>query len=147
MKQAYILAQKAFANDEVPVGCVIVDNRTGKILAKAHNTVESLANPLCHAEIIALNKALKKEHDKYLSHCDIYVTLEPCPMCAAAISLARIRRLYFGAYDIKSGGVEHGPCLYKSPSIHHKPEVIGGIMELECKDLLESFFANLRKNS
>jgi tRNA(adenine34) deaminase len=139
MIEAIKLAKKAASAGEVPVGAVVVQNN--KIIARAHNLTESKTNPTYHAEILALTKAAKKLNTNKLVECDLYVTLEPCPMCAHAISLSRIRRLYFGAFDPKGGGVENGPKIYNSSSCHHKPEVYGGILESECAEVLKNFFA------
>lgn len=130
-------------NNEVPVAaCVVKDDQ---VISIASNTVERNNNPLQHAEINAITQACKALNTKFLEECTIYVTLEPCPMCAMAISLARIPKLAFGAYDIKSGGVENGPMIYSNPSCHHKPEVLGGILEEECKKTLQQFFRIIRK--
>ena len=145
MKHAYNLARQAFDCNEVPVGAVIVDRSTGQVVARAHNQVEARQNPTQHAEMLAIEAACRVLGTKYLTQCDLYVTLEPCPMCASAISLARLGRLYFGAYDPKSGGVEHGPCVFNgATSLHHIPEVVGGLMELECGELMTEFFAQRR---
>ena len=135
-------ARLALALDEVPIGAVIV--RGDEIIATGHNRIETTHDPSAHAEIVALREASTKLGTRHLTDCDLYVTLEPCPMCAQAISFARIRRLYFGAYDPKGGGVEHGPRIYEQPTCHHAPEIIGGIMEQECGDLLKSFFQEKR---
>ena len=135
-------AKKAYAIGEVPVGAVIVKDNT--IVAKAHNLVETHSNPTFHAELLALSEAFKKLGSKYLFDCDIYVTLEPCPMCAHAISLAKIRRLYFSATDIKSGGVISGPKIFRASSCHHSPEIIYGIMENKSISLLKQFFSERR---
>lgn len=142
MEEALTQAHKAFQQGEVPVGAVVVYE--GKIIAASGNQTESPPNPLGHAEILALKQASEVLKTNKLIDCDLYVTLEPCPMCAGAISLARIRRLYFGAYDPKSGGVEHGARVFEHPTCHHKPEVIGGILEGECAGLLQSFFLDKR---
>jgi tRNA(adenine34) deaminase len=144
MKIAYELAKKAASLGEVPVGCVIVKNN--EIIAQSHNTSEAHLNPLEHAEMNAINMALLSVDQHYLDGCDIYVTLEPCAMCAQAISLVRIRRVYFAASDEKSGGLINGARVYDHKTCHHKPEVYGGIMEQECKDLLTNFFKGLRKS-
>ena len=128
---------------EVPVGAVIIDCDSKKIIAKAHNLTETNNDPTAHAEILAIIEACKILSTPRLINCDIFVTLEPCPMCATAISFARFRRLYFGAYDPKSGGVENG-AIYNQPTCHHKPEIIGGIEEVECANLLKEFFAGKR---
>jgi len=120
-------AEKSGLRDEVPVGAVLVDWQSGEVIASAGNRSEELRDPTMHAEIIAIRKGCLKKGAARLPDCDLYVTLEPCPMCAAAISFARIRRLYFGAYDEKGGGVENGPRIFSSSSCHHKPEIYGGI--------------------
>jgi len=142
MPQAYKLAQQAAAMGEVPVGCVVVKNN--EVIAAAFNKVEQEGDITNHAELLAIKQASAKLGNKYLTNCDLYVTLEPCPMCAQAISNARIKKLYFGAYDTKSGGVENGARIFEQSSCHHKPEVIGGIMEDECKSLIQTFFRDLR---
>jgi len=138
-------AKKALGRDDVPVGAVIVDINNQEIIATASNKSESGSDPTLHAEMLAITKACKQKGTAILNDCDIYVTLEPCPMCAQAISFARFRRLYFGAYDSKSGGVEHGPRIFDSSSCHHKPEVYGGIMESQCGVLLKDFFKGKRR--
>ena len=140
LKEAALAADRG----EVPVGCVIIDTRSGSILAKSGNRVEETNDPTAHAEILAIRKATSIIGSKRLPHCDLYVTLEPCPMCATAISFARIRRLYFGAFDEKSGGVENGPRIFNQPTCHHRPEVYGGIGEFPAAALLKSFFAERR---
>lgn len=139
MKAALSKAQEAITVDEVPVGAVVVQN--GVIIASAHNLTRSNNDPTAHAEIVALRLAAAVCTTDKLTDCDMYVTLEPCPMCAHAISIARIRRLCFGAYDIKSGGVENGARIFSASSCHHAPEYYGGIMEEECTSLLKQFFA------
>ena len=143
MQQAIALAREAAVAGEVPVGAVIVDARSGAVIAAARNRVEEYCDPTAHAEMLAIKQAMARDDgrkEKYLSHCDLYVTLEPCPMCAAAIGFTRIRRIYYGAFDPKSGGVDHGPRVLQSGACHHKPEVIGGMMESECGELLKTFF-------
>src|SRR5690606_7696163 len=125
-------ADAAAKRNEVPVGAVITDAE-GNILATAGNCVEELKDPTAHAEMLAIRTACEALGDGRLNGCDLYVTLEPCPMCAQAISHARIRRVYYGAADPKMGGVENGPCIFNSTSCHHKPEVMGGIMEAPSK--------------
>lgn len=132
-------AKKCCERDEVPVGAVIV-NKAGEVIAAAGNEVLKQKDPTAHAEIIAIRAAAKHLGSERLIECDLYVTLEPCPMCAAAISMARIRRLYFGAYDVKSGGVEHGARIFEASSCHHKPEIYGGIDEKQAGQLLRTFF-------
>lgn len=142
MEEALKQAKLAFKKDEVPVGAIIVEN--GQIIATSHNQNISLSDPTAHAEILALRQASSLKNSHRLDGCDLYVTLEPCPMCAAAISLARIRRVYYAASDPKSGGVENGPRLFHSSSCHHKPEVYSGMSEAESKTLLTIFFQSKR---
>jgi len=144
MRIAIEEARAAGQRGEVPVGAVVVNPARDEILAQAGNRVEELADPTAHAEMIAIRRATAKAGLSRLVGCDLYVTLEPCPMCAAAISLARIRRLYFGAYDPKSGGVEHGATIFDHATCHHRPEVIGGLVESEAGVLLADFFRALR---
>src|SRR5215472_4473411 len=132
-------AARASANGEVPVGAVLVDEG-GAIVAAAGNRVEVDHDPTAHAEMLVLRAGAARLGEKRLTGCDLYVTLEPCPMCAAAISLARIRRLYFGAYDPKGGGVEHGPRIFEQPTCHHRPEIYGGVGERHAAALLRRFF-------
>jgi tRNA(adenine34) deaminase len=131
-------AQAAQARGEVPVGCVIV--RDGTVIARAGNRTVADRDPTAHAELIAIRAAAASLGTERLTDCDLYVTLEPCAMCAAAISFARIRRLYFGAADPKGGAVEHGVRFFAAPTCHHRPEVYGGINESECAALLKEFF-------
>ena len=133
-------AEAAAARDEVPVGAVLVDGATRVVLARSGNRVEELHDPTAHAELLVIRAAAAAGQAKRLPGCDLYVTLEPCPMCAQAISFARIRRLYFGAYDPKGGGVEHGPRIFGQPTCHHRPEVHGGIGESRAGELLKAFF-------
>jgi tRNA(adenine34) deaminase len=135
-------ARAAAARGEVPVGAVVVLD--GRVLAAAGNRVEELADPTAHAEILALRQAAASLGQPRLDGADLYVTLEPCPMCAAAISFARIRRLYFAAYDPKGGGVEHGARVFDRPTCHHRPEVYGGLREGEAAALLRAFFQERR---
>ena len=139
------LAEAEAARDlgEVPVGAVIVA-ADGEVLARAGNRTLTLRDPTAHAELLALRQASAKLGSERLTGCDLYVTLEPCAMCAAAISFARIRRLYFGAADPKGGAVEHGPRFFTQPTCHHAPEVIGGIGETQAAALLKDFFAARR---
>ena len=139
MARALAEAEAAFARGEVPVGAVLV-GPDGAVLAAAGNRVEAARDPTAHAEMLVLRKSAARLNAKMLDGCDLYVTLEPCPMCAAAISLARIRRLYFGAYDPKGGGVEHGPRIFDQPTCHHRPEIYGGIDERSAAALLQYFF-------
>jgi tRNA(adenine34) deaminase len=132
-------AEAAAAGGEVPVGAVLVDS-AGHVLAAASNRVETDRDPTAHAEMLVLRAGASQLGAKHLPECDLYVTLEPCAMCAAAIALARLRRLYFGAYDPKGGAVEHGPRLFDQPTTQHRPEVYGGIEERRSGDLLRAFF-------
>ncbi|ODS00790.1 CMP deaminase [Methyloceanibacter methanicus] len=136
-------ARAAAARGEVPVGAVVVD-ATGAVLARAGNRTLELRDPTAHAEILALRAAAKALGSERLIACDLYVTLEPCAMCAGAISFARIRRLYFGASDPKGGAVEHGPRFFGQPTCHHAPEIYGGIGESAASGLLKEFFAARR---
>jgi tRNA(Arg) A34 adenosine deaminase TadA len=138
-------ASAAAARGEVPVGAVIV-SPAGKVLAAAGNRTRELSDPTAHAEILAIRAACAAMGDERLVDCDLYVTLEPCPMCAAAISFARIRRLYYGAGDPKGGSVEHGPRIFNQPTCHHVPEVYPGLAEAEAGGLLKSFFAARRED-
>ena len=146
VKTAFIEAEKASEKGEIPVGAVIFNAERNEIIASAGNLVETTKDVTAHAEIVALRQACFKKDSVFLSDCDLYVTLEPCAMCATAISFARIRRLYFGAYDVKSGGVEHGAHVYQTSSCHFKPDVYGGIREEKASALLKNFFSELRKN-
>jgi tRNA(adenine34) deaminase len=137
-------ARRAADGGEVPVGAVVVDPDQRRILGAAGNRVEALSDPTAHAEMLALRAAASALGSPRLVGCDLYVTLEPCPMCAAAISFARIRRLYFGAYDPKGGGVVHGPQIYRHSTCHHRPEVYGGIREEDAGRLLRAFFRDRR---
>lgn len=139
-------AEKACTQDEVPVGAVIVDSLSGDIIAVAHNEMEQRRDPTAHAEMLAIRRAVAARGRGRLEDCDLYVTLEPCPMCAQAISFSRIRRLYFGAYDPKGGGVDHGAKIFNASSCHHIPEVIGGLEEKECAQLLRDFFEKKRES-
>ena len=143
MQLALDEARRAAAAGEVPVGAVVVD-AAGRLIAAAHNRVETDGDPTAHAEIVALREAGRQRGSGRLVDCDLYVTLEPCPMCAQAIAFARIRRLYFGAADPKGGGVEHGPRIFASSSCHHRPEVYGGIGERRAAELLQRFFGARR---
>jgi tRNA(Arg) A34 adenosine deaminase TadA len=140
------LAEAAAAADrgEVPVGAVIVDGRSGAVIAADGNRTLEKKDPTAHAELLAIRAAAGALGSERLEHCDLYVTLEPCAMCAAAISFARIRRLYFGAADPKGGAVEHGPRFFTQPTCHHRPEVYGGIGETKAGDLLRDFFQERR---
>jgi tRNA(Arg) A34 adenosine deaminase TadA len=139
MLRALAEAEGAAALGEVPVGAVLVDAE-GRILAATGNRVEADHDPTAHAEMLALRAGAARLGAARLVQCDLWVTLEPCAMCAAAIALARLRRLYFGAYDPKGGAVEHGPRLFDQPTTHHRPEICGGIEERRAGDLLRAFF-------
>jgi len=142
MALAFDEAKAAAMRGEVPVGAVVV--RDGTILGRAGNRTLELKDPTAHAEMLALRLACEAIDSERLIGCDLYVTLEPCPMCAAAISFSRIRRLYFGAGDPKGGAVENGVRLYESPTCHHAPEVYGGLRETEAAALLRDFFRERR---
>jgi len=144
MEQAIVEAKRAALAGEVPVGAVLVDTATGQVLARAHNRTETDNDPTAHAELLVIREGGEKTGSPRLESCDLYVTLEPCAMCAAAISFARIRRLYFGAYDAKMGGVEHGGRFYGQSTCHHAPEVYGGMAEAETVALLKDFFRERR---
>ncbi len=142
MSIAVAEARVAAASGEVPVGCVIV--RNGEVIARAGNRTLAHKDPTAHAELIALRAAAATLGSERLTDCDLYVTLEPCTMCAAAMSFARIRRLYFGAADPKGGAVENGVRFFAAATCHHRPEVYGGINESECANVLRDFFARRR---
>ena len=143
MEIALAEAKAAAARGEVPVGAVVLDaNRV--VLAQAGNETEARCDASAHAELLALRAAASKRSEPRLPDCELVVTLEPCPMCAHAISLFRIRRLTFGAYDPKGGGVEHGARVLDAPSCHHRPEIIGGVRESEAAALLRIFFETRR---
>ncbi|ACL61361.1 nucleoside deaminase [Methylobacterium nodulans] len=139
---AFEAARAAAAAGEVPVGAVVM--RGGTVLAVAGNRPRALRDPTAHAEILAIRAACQAIGDERLAGCDLYVTLEPCAMCAGAISFARIRRLYFAAADPKGGAVENGPRLFSQPTCHHAPEVYGGLREAEAAALLRDFFRERR---
>ena len=143
MEVALEEARRAARRGEVPVGAVIV--RDGAIVAAASNRPRELSDPTAHAEMLAIRAAAKALGDERLGDCDLYVTLEPCAMCAAAISFARVRRLYFGATDPKGGAVESGVRFFSSPTCHHAPEIYGGIREAEAAALLRDFFRERRE--
>ena len=143
MQLALEQARLAAARGEVPVGAVVVD-AGGDVLAANGNRTEELADPTAHAEMLAIRAAAKALGSPRLVDCDLYVTLEPCPMCAAAISFARIRRLYWGAPDPKMGGVEHGARVLHQPTCHHRPELYPGLAEAEAAQLLRDFFVGRR---
>jgi tRNA(adenine34) deaminase len=144
MARAMMEAEAAAARGEVPVGAVIVDPGTNEVLAVAGHRTEELNDPTAHAEMLAIRAASGERGTARLLLCDIYVTLEPCAMCAGAISFARLRRLYYGAADPKGGGVDHGPRFFAQPTCHHRPEVYGGIGESAAAELLKQFFRERR---
>ena len=142
MARALELAQAAAQAGEVPIGAVVV--KDGAVLGEAHNAPRELADPTAHAEILALRRAARTLGSERLEGCELWVTLEPCAMCAGAVAHARIARLYYGAPDPKGGGVDHGPRIYMHPTCHHRPDVLGGIGEDEAAELLRTFFAERR---
>jgi tRNA(Arg) A34 adenosine deaminase TadA len=137
-------AEQAGLRGEVPVGAVLIAGGSGTVLAASGNRIEELADPTAHAELLVLRDGARARGRPRLDDCDLYVSLEPCAMCAAAISFGRIRRLYFGAYDAKGGAVEHGPRFFQQPTCHHRPEVYGGIEETRAAELLRKFFQERR---
>ena len=143
MKEAIKEAEKAELIDEVPIGCVIVCD--DKIIARGHNVRETKRNPLGHAEIIAINKASKKLNRWRLDDCDIYITIEPCIMCAGAIIQSRIRHIYYGAKDLKGGGLGTSIDVLTAKNINHHPEVTQGVMEEECASIVSNYFKSKRK--
>ena len=143
MKIAIIEAKKYSKSDEIPISAVLVNLKTNELISKSCNKVFSKSDPTAHAEIEVIRKASKLLKTNFLKNTAIYVTLEPCIMCAAAISEAQISRVYFGAYDNKNGGIENGPRLYNNKN-YFKPEVYGGIMEEDCSLIIKNFFKNLR---
>lgn len=142
MQEALAQAALAHQKDEVPVGAVIVWRH--QIIAYTHNLVETRHNPLAHAEILAIEQACDVLQQSRLVECDLYVTLEPCTMCAAAIAHARLRRVYFGAFDLKGGAIDHGVRFFNQSTCLHRPEIYGGIQEQDCQHLLKDFFKNKR---
>lgn len=142
MELALAEAEAAAARGEVPVGAAIV--RDGRVIARHGNRTRELNDPTAHAEMLAIREACGALASERLTDCDLYVTLEPCGMCAAAISFARIRRLYFGAEDPKGGGVVHGPRFFGQPTCHHVPDIYSGIGEVRSAELLREFFRNRR---
>jgi tRNA(adenine34) deaminase len=142
MEMALQEARAAQAAGEVPIGCVIVSD--GEVIARSGNHTLADRDPTAHAELIAIRQAAAALGSERLTDCDLYVTLEPCAMCAGAISFARIRRLYYGAADPKGGAVDNGVRFFASPTCHHRPQVYGGISETEAAELLRGFFAARR---
>jgi len=143
MELALQQAELAARRGEVPVGAVVT-GPDGTVLAACGNAVEAGADASAHAELLAMRQAARTLRSTRLVGCDLWVTLEPCPMCAAAAVHFRLRRIIFGAYDPKGGGIEHGPRILAAPGCQHKPEVVGGVRETEGADLLRRFFAGLR---
>ncbi len=144
MERALAAAVAAAARGETPVGAVVFDGANGRVVAADGNRTEELADPTAHAEMLVVRAAAARLGGPRLVGCDLYVTLEPCPMCAQAASFARVRRLYYGAPDPKGGGVDHGPRVFAHPTCHHRPEVYGGIAEREAGELLKAFFRERR---
>ena len=143
MELAFAEAVAAGERGEVPVGAVIVD-ANGTVLARAGNRVKELRDPTAHAEMLAIREACRQRANERLPDCDMFVTLEPCPMCATALSYARLRRLYFAAEDEKMGGVHHGPRIFGQPTCHHRPEIYDGLGAERARELLRAFFRNRR---
>ena len=143
MRAALNEAKKAYKKEEVPVGVVIV--KEGKIIAKAHNLKESKKDTTCHAEILAIKKASKKLNSWRLENCEMYVTLEPCSMCAGALIQARIKKVYIGAMDEKTGAAGSVLNLFNDYTFNHKVEVENGVMKTECQEILKKFFKELRE--
>jgi tRNA(adenine34) deaminase len=144
MERSLELAKVGFSQGEVPVGAVVVDSLTNKIISEAHNKCEVLNSPIYHAEYIALMDASKKLNSKHLSDCDLYVTLEPCPLCASVISVYRIRRLFYAAIDPKQGAVESASCFFHQKNCFFKPEIYSGIYSEEASIMLKNFFIKVR---
>lgn len=144
MRRALELAKKAAENDEVPIGAVVVDRQTGKIIAEAGNQSAHNGDATAHAEILAIQRACKELRQTRLWDMDLYVTLEPCTMCAGAISFARISNLYFGATDEKGGAIVSGVKFFEASTCHHRPHVESGILAAECSKLLQYFFKQKR---
>ena len=145
MQDALDEARKAAARDEVPIGAVLVDVETGDIVARGGNATIERADPTAHAEIMVIRDGCKTAGAQRIPACDLYVTLEPCAMCAAAISFARIRRVVYGAPDPKGGGIDHGGQFFTQPTCHHRPDVTGGVLAEPCGQILKDFFAAKRK--
>ncbi len=143
MDEALIEARKAYWQDEVPIGAIVVDS-AGVILARSHNIKEKNYNPCGHAEILAITEAAKKINNWRLLNCSIYVTLEPCPMCLSAMIQSRIGTLFFGAYDLKGGALSLDYNFYKDQKLNHSFPVVGGLRHFECSKLLSSFFREKR---
>ena len=146
MELAIECAKKAALLNEVPIGAVLVDEKNQQVLSIRHNEIVNKNNPLNHAEILVIEESCKLKKSRYLSDTIIYVTLEPCAMCAAAISEARIKKIYFGSYDEKKGSIESGIRIFTNKN-YFKPEIYGGIRESECSQILKIFFSQKRKSS
>ncbi len=144
MELAFVEAQAAGARGEVPVGAVLVEAESGLVLARDGNRTEELADPTAHAEALVIRAAARERGRPRLPDCDLYVTLEPCAMCAAAISFARIRQVVYGAPDPKMGGVDHGPKFFGQPTCHHRPSVTGDVEAGRSAELLREFFRERR---
>lgn len=142
MREALVQARHAQDRGEVPVGAVLVYQ--GEIITASGNCVLTDQDPTAHAEVLCLRAAGRLLKTTHLIACDLYVTLEPCPMCAGAIALSRIRRLVFGAFDPKSGGVDHGPRIFNQRTCHHHPEIVGGVLETTCAEIMQDFFSGKR---
>lgn len=147
MQRALELATKAASQDEVPIGCVIVDRQSGKIVSESYNLTQHIEDATAHAEIIAIRNACKILGSNRLRGHDMYVTLEPCTMCAAAISFARIENLYFGATDAKGGAIISGVKFFEQPTCHHRPIVHQGLLATECGQILKDFFKQKRNKT
>lgn len=143
LSELILLAKNAASLGEVPIAAAVIGG-DGAVLAMAHNEVEMRRDATAHAELLAIQKACAVRQEKYLGDCTLYVTLEPCAMCAQAISHVKIKKLVFGAFDPKGGGVEHGARVFAQPTCHHAPEVIGGVQAEECGALLTEFFKKRR---
>ena len=137
-------AKKAYKSDEIPVGSLIIENKTNLVISSAHNEVIKRNNAIKHAEILAIEKACRKRKSKYLSDTSIFITLEPCAMCAAAISEVKIENIYFGAYDEKKGSLESIMKIYNNKN-YFVPQIYGGINEIKCSQILKNFFKNKRQ--
>jgi len=144
MQNAIEVAKTATDKNEVPVGAIVIHNDTKKILAQSHNLVETLKDPTAHAEILSIKQACKKLNSTNLSNCTLFVTLEPCAMCAQALAWAKINKIVYGAYDKKNGGIDHGFQVYNKPTCTHKPIIIGGILEKPCGKIIQDFFKRKR---
>lgn len=142
MEEALVLARSAGAGGEVPVGAIVV--KDGRIIGRGSNRPLESHDPTAHAEIVAIREAAAFLGNDRLTDCDLWVTLEPCAMCAGAIAHARISRLYYGADDLKGGAIAHGPRLFERPTVHHRPEIYAGIAAEEAAELLQTFFAERR---